>query len=1244
MINDKEPVLSTNLFWVVGIGASAGGLDAFKKLIKAIPVDSGMAYILVQHLDPTHDSILVDLLQKNTLIPIHEIIDNVKVEPDNIYVIPSNKLLTATDGILKLTPRPPKDQKCMSIDIFFASLAEIHQSQAIGVVLSGTGKDGTLGLTAIKQHGGLTFAQHHKSAAFDEMPQSAIHAGVVDFVLSPEMIVHQLLELNNTFKNNLRDEKPRELRPEDVIYRQILAMLDQQKGVDFTYYKQTTIRRRIARRMVLKNLAKIDDYFNCLKTNPSEVDILFQDILIPVTDFFRDPNIFVMLGEVALPALAKNKTDNELLRVWVVGCSTGQEAYSIAICLFEFFETYPDRIKIQIFATDISEVAISKARSGLYTPNEVANVSVARLEKFFTKVDGNFHVNKPIRDLCVFANHNILTNPPFANIDLISCRNVLIYMDTFLQRKAMAAFHYALNVKGMLLLGKSESVGNSADLFSSFSEPDKIYARKSVTGRFIHVVAKRRSEVLTNSPKQVKDLRANDDFQKNAEDVILSKSPAGVIVNDQMEIVQFRGATGDWLEPAPGKPSLNVLKMAKRGLVLELRSAIHKAKTTREPVVKEGIALQLKGWNKLVTLEVHPLLNTINLYFLILFKNTEEIHEIKLEKASVNGGGKISMQDLRALQLERELSQTREDMRTITEDQEAGNEELLSANEELLSGSEELRSLNEELEISKEELQSTVEELSVANQELAFRNEELNRSHKYAEGIVTTIREPLIVLDKDLLVKSANSAFYKTFQRTEKETEGKLFYELENSQWDIPELRKILERALYENTFYESYEVKRNFSSIGERTMLLNARKILNESSQGDLILLAIEDITEQRMLETKLKRSAEHQKAILELSPQITLAASTDGVVNYFNRFFLNYTGMTLPEVLRSGWQSVVHPDAREEVTKAWMHSITTGDDFYKQLPLKRYDGTYRWHVSRALAIRNNEGVITSWIGTATDIHDQKMFSEELERKVQERTQMLKESNVDLEHSNKNLEQFAFIASHDLQEPLRKIKTFSNMLSDNYSEHLPTEGKTLLSRIFSSSERMTVLIQDVLNFSRLESINNVFVKTNLNDVLKHVLHDFSLLILEKNAFIRQDTLPVIEVIPIQISQLFYNLISNSLKFHRADIPLVINITSKMLTASEVLNFPELNKELSYCEIIVEDNGIGFDEQYAEKIFLIFQRLHSLQEFPGTGIGLALCKKIVINHHGEIFATSQENVGASFHVVLPLTQVDYSLN
>jgi two-component system CheB/CheR fusion protein len=1123
---DKIKIRSANLFPVVGIGASAGGLEAFKRLLKAIPENSGMAYILVQHLDPAHESILSDLLQRVTKLPVQEILDNIHVEPDHIYIIPSNKLLTATDGVLQLSARPPKNQKNMPIDLFFTSLAEVHQSHAIGVVLSGTGADGTLGLKAIKDHGGIAFAQEQQSAAYDGMPQSAIDADVVDFILPPEKIPLKLLALSNSLKINPVDEDEHTEQMQEDGFKQILSLLRIRSGVDFTYYKQTTIRRRITRRIALSMKDSVAEYLVYLKENNTEQDILYQDLLIPVTQFFRDPKIFENLTETIFPTLLKDRPGNEPLRIWVAGCSTGEEAYSIVMCLHEYLGDRASTFKLQVFATDISELAIAKARSGIYKKNELNEISASRLQQFFTKTDGKIRINKSIRDTCIFAYHNFLKDPPFAKIDLISCRNALIYVEPILQKKVLTTFHYALREKGFLILGKSETAAQTAELFNAFDKNSKIYIRKGVKGKFLHVIAGPKEETFKGSSYvSWRNESIKDDFQKNADDILLSKyAPPGVIVNNEMDIVQFRGATGIWLESSPGKPNLNVLKMAREGLSFELRNALYKVKSTKEMLVKEDIPMQFMGSERLVTFEVIPLLNTIEEYYLILFRDASlpfdtDQEQTKGDKHPVIPDSKQNREHIRIQELQKELAQTREDMRSITEDQEAFNEELQSANEELLSGSEELQSLNEELETSKEEIQTSNEELIIVNQELYDRNEQLNLSRLYAESIVTTIREPLLILNKNLHVRNANKSFYNKFQTTEEGTEGKLLFELGDNQWDIPALRKMLEKILPEKASIVDFEVTHDFPGLGERVMLLNASRIFRDNSEEQSILLAIEDITERRKIDKKLK-----------------------------------------------------------------------------------------------------------------------LFSEELEKQVLERTFSLHEANMDLRHSNENLEQFAYIASHDLQEPLRKIRTFSSILQDRHTKDLPESAKELLTKINASSERMSTLIKEVLNFSKILHGDTDFEKTDLNDILSNVLNDFVLLIKEKNAVIKTEELPVIEANPLQINQLFYNLISNSLKFSKKGIAPFLTITSKMLKKEEVKKYKSLNQKLSYCEIGFKDNGIGFEQQFSDQIFLIFHRLHGREQFSGTGIGLALCKKIVINHHGEIFGLSNDKEGALFQIILPLNQ------
>jgi two-component system CheB/CheR fusion protein len=1126
---EKSKILSTNVFPVVGIGASAGGLEAFKKLLKAIPENSGMAYVLVQHLDPSHESLLPDLLQKITTIPVLEITDDIKVQPDHIYIIPSNKMLLANDGILQLSPRPEKgkNQRNLPIDLFFNSLAEVHQSYAIGVVLSGTATDGTLGLKAIKEQGGLTFAQDEASAAYYGMPHSAMMAGVVDFILPPEKIPGKLVELTNSIYK-IGEENHTIPERDEAAFKQILSLLNIRKGTDFTYYKQTTIRRRILRRIALNKNNDPASYLTWLRENKGEQDALYQDLLIPVTSFFRDPKVFNNLGESVFPNIIKNKTPGESIRVWVAGCSTGEEAYSIAMCLKEFLGGKNE--KVQIFATDISEPAIAKARAGIYSKNEVEGATTHRLQAFFTKTHGGYQVNKQVRDMCVFAVHNFLKDPPFGKIDFVSCRNVLIYMEPYLQKKALTTFHYALNPKGFLLLGKSETSSSVPELFAAAGKSDKLFIRKDVPGRFMPVTSQRSEQNWSGLNANAKSENKHTDFQKTADDIMLRKyTPAGVVVNEAMDIVHFRGSTAIYLEQVPGKPSHNLLKMAKEGLPFELRNIIHKAKKENVHVSKENIPVKINGEQRLITIEAIPLPDIVEPHYLILFHDNVLPSRVKAKKAKtkIADKAKKTEKDLRIAHLEQELAQAREDMRSITEDQQAANEELQSANEELLSGSEELQSLNEELETSKEELQTTNEELIVLNQELVSLNEQVTTARNYAESIITTIQEPLIVLDKSLRVKTANNAFYKTFHVTEEETEGVLIYELGNKQWNTAPLRKLLEEILPQKTKFSDFEVKHDFPIIGERIMLLYGCEITREKSEENLILLVIKDITEQVVAKNK-------------------------------------------------------------------------------------------------------------------NLADQQLHEQELEEKVQQRTlelsdanELLQERNKELAKMNKELESFTYVSSHDLQEPLRKIQTFTTWIREKEYAVLSDIGKDYFIRIQSAANRMQQLIKDLLAFSKIRLDERKFEKTDLHIIIQEVINELNETIEESHATIETTELCEANIIPFQFRQLMHNLISNALKFSKPATPVQITISSSIITGSKENEINLLPGE-KYCHIVFTDNGIGFEPRFSDQIFEVFQKLHDQEEYSGTGIGLAIVKKIVENHNGIITATSELGKGATFDIYIPV--------
>ncbi len=1201
-VNKSKPkILSENLFPVVGIGASAGGLEAFKRLIKAIPEKTGMAYILVQHLHPDHSSSLPEILQRETTMPVNEVSDNVKVKPNEVYIIPANKMLVATDGVLQLSPRPSKDHKNMPIDIFFSSLAEVHQSHAIGIVLSGNGVDGTLGLKNIKDQGGITFAQDLDTAAFEAMPRSAIEAEVVDFILAPEEMPRQLLELQRTINEiPLNNTSARGKHTEGESLKQLLNLLRIHKYVDFSYYKQSTIQRRILRRLAILKKETIADYLEYLVQNKEELDILFQDLLIPVTSFFRDPKVFENLYETIFPELIKNKTLGNPLRIWIAGCSTGEEAYSMGMCLHEYLSDKVSTIKIQIFATDVSEKSIVKARSGVYDKREVEGISNARLQQFFIKTNEHYAVKKAIRDMCVFATHNFLKDPPFAKIDLISCRNVLIYMESFLQKKAINTFHYALNGKGYLLLGKSETTSSCPELFLSPGNNEKLYLKKDLPGRFMNMASERREEALKDRDYALRsNKRRKDDFQKDADDILLSKySPAGVIVDEQLDIVQFRGLTGDFLEPSPGAASLNLLRMARDGLSFELRSALQKAKKTNKPFSKEGIPIN-EG-KRLVTIEIIPLNNTIDQHFLVLFKDADPVVITKTRAGnglSRSPGSKNSPESIRIKNLEKDLSHAREDMRSITEDQEVANEELQSSNEELLSGSEELQSLNEELETSKEELQSTNEELITVNQELFDRNEQYNEARIYSEAIVSTIHEPLLVINKDFGIKSANQAFYKSFLITEEETIGKNLFELKNNGWNVPGLETMLISIQKGYKKSLEWEVTYTFPIVGSRTICFNAEPVQKENGEH-WILLAFNDITARKQIEQVEKKYTEELKKMLENIPQITSTAAADGTVTYFNQFFLNYSGMTFAEAIAGGWEPIIKPEMLGDVKKAWGHSIATGEDFNMEILLKRKsDNMYRWHISRAAAILNDDGKVTSWVGSASDVHAQKT----------------KEEAKD---------EFISIASHELKTPLTTAKAYIQLLhgslvKSGYKDLLFAEKAEL------AIDRLNGLVVELLDVSKMQNgrLNLHITAFNFNEMLSDAIQDVQLTAHHHQIIKTGEIGHDVSADKERLQQVIINLLTNAVKYSPKANKVFVNASQKD----------------GQVTVAIKDSGIGIRKENLGKIFDRYYREEErAHHFQGLGIGLSIANDIVQRHNGKLWVESEAGKGSTFYFTVPI--------
>lgn len=743
---------------VVGIGASAGGLEALEQFLDHTPSDCGMAFVVVQHLDPSHPGALPELLQRHTAMKVLQVHDGMRVEPNHVYVIPPNRDLSLLRGALQLLePAEPRGLR-LPIDSFFRSLAEDRQKRAVGVILSGMGSDGTLGLRAIKEKVGLTLVQDPSSAKYDSMPQSAIDAGVADFVAAAEHLPARLIATVRGLHVAEHETTVSAVKKSQSAIERIVTLLRARAGRDFAPYKSSTVYRRVERRMGIHQIGKIAQYVEFLRENPQELDLLSKELLIGVTSFFRDPGAFAALREKALPALLESRAPGRVIRVWVPACSTGEEAYSLAMLLKESLEEAErgSGDRIQLFATDLDPDAIARARLGAYPESIAADVSPELLHRFFVKEGGAYRVTKELRSAVIFAPHNVIADPPFTKLDLLSCRNLLIYLSPEVQGKLLPLFHYSLNPGGILFLGSAETAGSFPDLFSPIDTHWKLYGRRESSAAtapvdfpssFLPVEDGEPGAVPREPPP------AGASLQELVGRVLLQEfAPPSALVNERGDVLYFHGRTGKYLEPAAGKANLNVFAMAREGLRHELYSAAQKALSQGEPVHRRGLRVKTNGNYQFVDLIVKPLdeRHALRGLLLVLFEDVPAPHRRKRSRPADAVG---ETPPGRVEELERELQQTREYLQTTREEMQSSQEELKSANEELQSTNEELQSTNEELTTSKEEMQSLNEELISVNTEMQAKIEELSRISNDMKNLLNSTDIATLFLDNDLNVR-----------------------------------------------------------------------------------------------------------------------------------------------------------------------------------------------------------------------------------------------------------------------------------------------------------------------------------------------------------------------------------------------------------------------------------------------------------------------------------------------------------
>lgn len=962
--------------YIVGIGASAGGLEALQEFFAHIPAKSGLAFVVVVHLDPVHKSILADLLQKSTRMPVAQIQDGMVVQPNHIYVIPPNRELGLLNGTLQLLQVLPEDRVRLTIDVFFRHLAEDRGDRAIGIVLSGGGSDGSLGLRAIKEQGGLVVVQDPDTARHDSMPRSALDAGLADYVLPPGDMPQSLLEYTQRF--NLVGQNDRVGATTQDGLNKVFLLLRTETGFDFSQYRLNTLLRRVNKRMAIHKFEQMADYIVYLRRTPAELDRLFHEILIGVTQFFREPEAFEVFQEKVLPDLFKDKLDETTLRVWVPGCSTGEEAYTLAMLLYDYKRDRLPALDIEIFATDANSRSIEQARHGEYPASIAADVTEPYLKQYFIKQDHTYLVRPEIREMVVFARQNLLKDPPFSRLDLISCRNLLIYLKAETQRKILSLFQYALLSGSFLFLGPSENIGGYDDYFEVIDRKWRLFRRTDMRtippgdDEFFNPAHLKPDWVV--AAHGTATARAGFNRREVTEQTLLNYFGAvGILVNDQYDILYSSGPVDTYLKLVPGEARLNIFDMIRPGLQGELISALRHGFNQNEVVQRHRLNVKTNGSEKTVTLTIRPVTNptqTPRLALIIIEEQTEPAGQPQPAQAETTTA--TMDDDSRHQELKRELETTRQYLQTTIEDLQTANEEQRSFNEEIQSANEELQSTNEELATSQEELQSVNEELVTANAEIQSKNEALRRANDdlhnllvgteiatifldidlsikrftpmatnlinlidtdigrplkhlvsnlkydrlledaeqvldtlntlekevetiegrwynmriipyrtvdnvidgmvltfgdithqkqaevalhelndalvvardFAPNIFDTLHEGLLILDRELRVESANRSFYRLFGLNPADIEGRLIYELDDRQWDIPQLRDLLEQVIAQDKTFEAFEFEHTFPQAGHRKLCLNARQLLQTDEETARALLAIEDVT----------------------------------------------------------------------------------------------------------------------------------------------------------------------------------------------------------------------------------------------------------------------------------------------------------------------------------------------------------------------------------------------------------------
>jgi two-component system CheB/CheR fusion protein len=1203
---------------IVGVGASAGGLEAFIELIQNLPAAPGMAFVLVQHLDPRHASLLPEILARESALPVALAEQGAAIEKDRIYVIPPNSNLAIADNRFALTPRQEGPGQFMPIDHFFRSLAMECGGNAIGVVLSGGGTDGALGLEDIKGAGGIVFVQDESTARQTSMPRSAATTGQADFILSPAKIGQKLGRLAESLFAGGR-QIDGDIPAEQEQLHKIFALLRRETGVDFALYKHSTLKRRIHRRIGLTGAENTDAYAQQLADDPAEVKALAQDFLIRVTSFFRDPGTFVALQQFVASAL-HDRASAAAYRVWVAGCSTGEEVYSIAITLLEALGDMAGNTPMKILATDINESALEKARSGVYVDNIAIDVSPERLRRFFDKVNGSYQICKAVRDLCVFSKHNLAADPPFANIDLVSCRNLLIYFDVPLQNRVLPYFQYALRPGGLLVLGSSETIGGYGNLFETRDKEHRIYSKKLTAAKMLIDFP---AEPLPRRPSQAEnkpilpETPGRRSVQREAERVLLSRyALPNLLIDEDLKILHFGGEIGPYLNPTSGTASLDLLKMVRDSLIVELRDAIDTAKRGHVPVRKNGLSFRTDDRFRTVAVEVVPLRAEAgeSRHFIVVFNGSSSEPAAEQSQNGENQPQPETADSVR--QLERELTALRQHQQSLIEENDAANEELKAANEEILSSNEELQSTNEELQTSKEEMQSANEELGTVNDELQHRNSELRQLNDDLVNLLGGLNIPIIMVSRELRIRRFTASAEVLFNLIPSDI-GRHIGDL-RPNLQVPNIVELISEVI------KTLKVKElDVQDQSGHWYSLRIRPYVTSDNRIDGAAIAVVDIDVLKAGALKLKMSRDYADAIVETVWEPLLVLDREMRVNRANAAFFrtfqlspdDVTGHNLWEIAGGQWDQPVLRSALEKVLPQ-NHRLSN-----LEIDVKLPD------VGELTLVVNAHRIY--WEGSGTQMVLLAMEDVSLHKKNIEHARLLaneQAARAQAEAANRAKDEFLAMLAHELRNPLAPIRSTLDLLGIQFGSD-PVANQAL-----AVSQRQIVhmarILDDLLDVSRITR-GKITLRREVVEVqgavsravaacqnqIESRQHELTVSLPEKPIYLLAD--------PARLEQILVNLLTNAAKY----------------TPSEGRISIDGSVDRNSFFLRVRDNGVGISRESLPHIFDLFMQAdRSLAHSEGgLGIGLTLVKSLVTLHGGSIEAFSDGlNQGSEFVVRLPM--------